>query len=84
MDNHETNDIKKEIIELIESLRIYVNQDGGDLEFVDYIDGYVHIKILGACIGCDFVDYTYKDGVESIIIENFPEVKGLKIIQEDK
>lgn len=75
------NDIKSEIIDIIESLRIYVNQDGGDLEFIDYKDGYVYIKILGACIGCEFVDYTYKDGIEAIIKENIPEVKGL-IIKE--
>ncbi|MGL4950295.1 MAG: NifU family protein [Mycoplasma sp.] len=73
-------DIKNQIIELIESLRIYVNQDGGDLEFVDYKDGYVEIKVLGTCIGCDMMDVTYKDGIETIIMEEFPEVKGLKII----
>ncbi|MGL4947794.1 MAG: NifU family protein [Mycoplasma sp.] len=73
-------DIRESIIEMIESLRIYVNQDGGDLEFVDYVDGYVQIKVLGACVGCDLLDVTYKDGIESIIMEEFPEVKGLKII----
>lgn len=79
---NENKDIKTEIIELIESLRVYVNQDGGDLEFIDYKDNIVYIKILGACVDCQFLDYTYNDGIESILKENFPEIKGLKIINE--
>ncbi len=80
----EQQDIKSQIIELIESLRIYVNQDGGDLEFIDYKDNIVYIKILGACVDCQFLDFTYNDGIESILKENFPEVKALKIINEKK
>ncbi len=75
------NEIIEDIIDVIESLRIYVNQDGGDLEYVKYENGIVYIKILGACVGCDFIDYTYNEGVESILKENIPEVKALKIIE---
>ncbi len=78
------NDITADIIDLIESLRVYVNQDGGDLEFVKYEDNIVHLKILGACVDCQFLDYTYNDGIESILKENFPEIKGIKLINEKK
>lgn len=74
-------EIIEDIIDVIESLRIYVNQDGGDLEYVKYENGIVYIKILGACVGCDFIDYTYNDGVETILKDNIPEVKALKIIE---
>lgn len=74
-------EIIEDIIDIIESLRIYVNQDGGDLEFIEYKNGYVVIKILGACVGCEFVDYTYNEGIETILKENIPEVKGLKITE---
>lgn len=75
---------EKEIIskinEVIDSIRIYVNQDGGDLEFIKYENGYVHIRILGACIGCAFIEDTYNDGLEEILKEELPnEIKGVII-----
>lgn len=76
----ENNEVRQKIIEIIESLRVYVNQDGGDLEFVDYKDGYVYIKILGACIGCEFINVTYNDGIESILKEEIPEIIGVKLL----
>lgn len=76
-------DIVKDIQEVIESIRFYINQDGGDLEYVDFdLDtGIVSIKILGACVGCALVDLTYKDGVETILKAEIPEVKEVEIIE---
>ena len=31
--------------------------------------------MLGACAGCELIDYTLKDGVESAIKEEVPEVE---------
>ena len=30
---------------------------------------------MGACSNCNMIDYTLKDGIESTIIEEIPEVK---------
>ncbi|MDE5599768.1 MAG: NifU family protein [Ureaplasma sp.] len=57
----------EDIKEVIETIRLYIQQDGGDLEFVEYRDNVVTIKLLGACVGCSMTDFTYKDGVESIL-----------------
>ncbi len=80
------DDIVKEIEEVIESIRFYINQDGGDLEFIDFdLDtGVVSIRVLGACVGCALIDLTYKDGVETILKAEVPEVKEVKIIEEVK
>lgn len=78
---------KKEIIdeieEVIDSIRFYISQDGGDLEFVDYDENtrIVTIRILGACVGCSMIDVTYLDGVENILVSEIKEVSGLKIIE---
>ncbi|WP_412032619.1 NifU family protein [Malacoplasma muris] len=80
------DDIVKEIEEVIESIRFYINQDGGDLEFIDFdLDtGVVSVRVLGACVGCALIDLTYKDGVETILKAEVPEVKEVKIIEEVK
>jgi len=63
------------IIEVIDSLRPFLVSDGGNIEFVKYENGIVYIKLLGACINCHMLDVTLKDGIESAIISEVPEVK---------
>ena len=67
-------DIEK-IKEVIDKIRPFLITDGGNIEFVDYKDGNVYVKMLGACAGCDLIDYTLKDGVESAIKEVVPTIK---------
>ena len=61
----------------IEDLRPFLNMDGGDIEFVSFEDGIVHVKLLGACAGCSMIDFTLKDGIEEILTSEIPEVKAV-------
>jgi len=70
-----------EIKKIIDTLRVYVNNDGGDLEFVSYIDNIVTIRILGNCVGCPFIDSTYHDGIKHVILNEFKEIKDVVFIQ---
>ena len=67
-------DINQRIIEEIEKIRPFLNNDGGDIEFVSFQDGVVHVKLTGACAGCSLIDYTLKDGIEEILTSEIPEV----------
>ena len=66
---------EEKIIEIIEKLRPFLLNDGGDIEFVKYEDNIVYIKMLGACAGCSLIDYTLKDGIESALKEEMPKIK---------
>ena len=55
----------KIIKEAIEDLRLFLNMDGGDIEFIKYEDGYVYVKLTGACAHCGFQDVTLKDNIEA-------------------
>ena len=68
-------DIEKRIIEEIDKIRPYLQNDGGNIEFVKYEDGNVYVKMSGACAGCSLIDFTLKDGIEEILINEIPEVK---------
>jgi Fe-S cluster biogenesis protein NfuA len=71
-------DKKIEIIKnVLDSLRPFIQSDGGDIEFVKYEDDYVYIKLTGACVGCSFIDYTLEDNVYEAIKEQIPECKGV-------
>ena len=67
--------IIKQIIDLIEKIRPFLVNDGGNLEFVKYEDNIVYVRLLGACKDCAMMDVTLKEGIEEIIINEIPEVK---------
>ena len=62
------------IINIINKLRPFLINDGGNIEFIKYEDGIVYIKMLGACSNCQLLDLTLKEGIESAIQEEVPEV----------
>ena len=68
---------EKKIIEIIEKLRPFLINDGGNIEYIKYEDNYVYIKMIGACANCQMLDITLKDGIEAAIINEVPEVKGI-------
>lgn len=69
---------EKQIKLLIEKIRPFLINDGGDIEFIKYEDQIVYIKLKGACDGCPMMDITIKDGIEQIIKNEIPEVKEVK------
>jgi Fe-S cluster biogenesis protein NfuA len=74
-------EIEKKIIKVLDRLRPYLQNDGGDIEFVRYENGVVYIRLTGACSNCPLVDNTLENGIEEAIIGEIPEV--IKVINED-
>lgn len=75
--------VVKEIKRVLEKIRPYLNSEGGDLEYVDFKEGIVYIRLLGACDGCMAMDYTLKDGIEALLVENIPEVLEVRNVTEE-
>lgn len=73
----ETN---KKIENIINQIRPYLVSDGGDIQFIKFEDGIVYIKMLGACSDCAYIDYTIKDGIEQMLVNEIPEVTEVKQI----
>lgn len=67
----------EKIKEIIEKMRPYINMDGGDIDFIKYEDGYVYIKLTGACAACAFQDNTVDDGLLEMFKSEIPEIKGV-------
>ena len=69
------NDIELKIRALIDKLRPFLINDGGNLEFVKYENNIVYVRLTGACKDCAMIDITLKDGIEEFIVNEIPEVK---------
>lgn len=65
----------EKIQEIIEKLRPFLINEGGNIEFIKYENNIVYIRMLGACANCQMLDLTLKDGIEAAIINEIPEVK---------
>ncbi|MBY0109867.1 MAG: NifU family protein [Candidatus Babeliaceae bacterium] len=68
----------KTVIE--QNIRPLIQKDGGDIELVDFNNGVVSIKFLGACVSCPYSFMTLKLGVLEILSEKFPEIKDVKAL----
>ncbi len=71
----EINKEEEKIIEIIDRLRPFLINDGGNIEYVKYEDNVVYIRMMGACSNCHMLDLTLKDGIEAAIKEEIPTVK---------
>lgn len=71
---------EEKIIDIIEQIKPFLMADGGSVEFIKYEENIVYIKVLGACQNCGMLDVTLSDLIEATIMEEIPEVKGVKNI----
>lgn len=65
---------ENKIKEIINKLRPFLMNDGGDIEFIKYENDIVYIKMIGACSNCHMLDITLKEGVQAAIQEEVPSV----------
>ncbi len=73
---NEENTINK-IKEILETLRPYLNMDGGDVDFIKYENKIVYVKLTGACAACLFSDETIKNGLFESLKSEIPEIEGV-------
>ena len=73
----------KEVIQSIiqEKIRPGLQEHQGDIELVEVTsDGIVKVRLTGACSSCPGSQQTLSDFVESTLIAECPEVRGVEAI----
>ena len=67
------------VVNALDELRPFLNEDGGDLEIVDITsDKVLKIEFVGACSNCSMNNMTFKNGVEDAIKRLVPEIKRVE------
>lgn len=72
--------IEEKIKEALEKVRPSLQADGGDVEFVNFDDGVVNVRLQGACAGCPMSQMTLKMGIEKFLKEEIPEVTAVESV----
>ncbi len=67
--------MEEKVIEVIDQIRPFLNNDGGDIEFVKCENNIVYLRLGGSCVDCDMFDLTFREVVETAIKDAVPEVK---------
>ena len=74
--------LNDKVIEVINGIRPMLQNDGGDIEFVEVTaDNTVKVRLQGACKGCPGAAMTLKMGVERLMKQRIPEIKEVVAVK---
>ena len=68
---------EENVLKVLEELIPYIEADGGYLQLYDIEDGYVKVRLGGACETCAMSSITLKQGIERRLMEEFDELQGV-------
>lgn len=65
----------------IEEIRKFLNQDGGDLEVINFDEekNILDIKLLGVCSHCPMAEMTIKGYIQEELNKEFPGIEVKRI-----
>lgn len=80
---HITDPIERKVVQILdEFIRPAVAQDGGDIVYRGIDDGVVLLKLIGSCSSCPSSTATLALGVERMLLEEIPEIRGVRQVED--
>lgn len=78
-------DLINQIDNALESIRPYLQADGGNVKVLEITDeGVVKLELLGACGSCPMSVMTFKAGIEEAIRREVPQIKSIEAVNITK
>ena len=73
--------LTEKVTAIIDQIRPYLQQDGGDIQFIELTpENIIRVQLRGACGSCPHAKMTLKHMVEAAILEQCPEIAGVEDI----
>jgi Fe-S cluster biogenesis protein NfuA len=76
-----TETVEKRVQKALDQIRPQLQADGGDVELVAVEKGTVKVRLQGHCAGCPMSMMTLKQGIESFLKKEVPEVAKVEAVQ---
>jgi len=75
--------IEKQVNILLDRIRGYLHEDGGDVEFVSYEPGtgILNVRLTGNCRDCPFSIMTLRGGIERYLKFEMPEITRIEQVK---
>jgi Fe-S cluster biogenesis protein NfuA len=81
MEQEEKTQLENKVKNVLEQIRPYLQQDGGDMKFISLTDdNVVNVELQGACGSCPYSLMTLKGGVETTLKKALPEIKSVEAV----
>ncbi len=75
------NVMEQKILKALDSIRPYLQADGGDVELVRVTnEGIVEVRLTGACGSCPMSQMTLRAGVERALIREVPGIRRVEAV----
>jgi Fe-S cluster biogenesis protein NfuA len=73
-----------ELRQALDLVRPVLQQDGGDIELVDWTDdGCARVRLTGRCKGCPHAQKTLQNVVRRTLFKLVPELRRLEHVEEE-
>lgn len=73
--------LEKRVEEALNTVRPYLEADGGDLKVLEITEGMVvRVELLGSCGTCPMSTMTMKAGIEQAVKSAVPEIVSVEAI----
>lgn len=73
-------DIYSRVDAALDTIRPYLEADGGNVKIIDIIENKVKLELSGACGNCPMSTMTMKAGIEEAIKRAVPEILSVEAI----
>jgi len=74
-------ELTRKVENVINQIRPYLQQDGGDIKLVEITDeNVVNVMLQGACGSCPYSMMTLKNGVETAVRKAIPEITAVEAV----
>lgn len=80
MTDTQNKSIREQIEQVLNEIRQYIQNDGGDVLFKSFENGILTLEVLGHCVGCASFDITYTYGIRQNLMQTFPEIKDVVFV----
>ena len=82
METLEIDNLKDRVNMALESIRPFLQEDGGDVELVEIdSDKHVKLRLRGSCRDCSMSEMTMRAGIEEAIRKAVPEILSVEAIK---
>ncbi len=76
--------LEERVDEVLEEMRPYIRSHGGDVNVLEVTEDKVaRIQMIGSCNGCPMSMLTMRLGIERVLAEKMPELKGAEAVFVD-
>ena len=77
-------DLEAEVDRVLDEIRPYIHSHGGDVNVLEITgDKIARLQMVGSCNGCPMSMLTMRLGIERLLAEKVPQLKGAEAVFVD-